>query len=81
MSIKAEKQVYMLEGNKSQQIWAMAYDYDGYYFPVLYGVRYDGYDKNVIRIVGSRIYPVHPGETRVQIHWHDFSGDFIVRVS
>ena len=80
MTVKAEKQVYTLTGG-SAQVWAMAFDTDGFVFPVVSGVTFDGYDTSVINIVGSRIYPVGEGRTRVYIHWHGFSGDFVVYVN
>lgn len=77
--VKAEKQVYTIE--KSCHIWTMAMDSDGFVFPVLWGgVRFEGYDKSVIRIVGSRIYPVGAGTTRVTLRWCGLSGDFVVHV-
>ena len=74
--IKAEKQVYYVE--KSQQVWTMAYDTDGFIFPVLFGVTFDGYDESVIKIVGGRIYAVGDGMTRVKVHWNGMTGDFAV---
>lgn len=80
MTVKAEQQVYTLQKN-SQQIWVMAYDTDGDVFPILLGATFDGYDTSVIQMIGSRIYPVGPGTTRVNLHWHGFSGDFVVHVT
>ena len=80
MTVKAEKQVYTLNGN-SRHVWAIAFDSDGFVFPLFFGVTFDGYDRSVIRIVGSRIYPVGEGVTRVRIRWHGFSGDFVVHVN
>ena len=58
----------------------MAYDNDGYVFPVLLGTRFYGYDKSIIRIVGGRMYPVGEGTTRVFLNWHGMRGDFQVHV-
>ena len=79
MTVKAENQVYRLT-DESVRVWAIAFDADGYNFPVLSGVTFDGYDPSVVRIVGSRIYPVGEGRTRVYLRWHGFSGDFVVYV-
>ena len=79
MTVKAENQVYRLT-DESVRVWAIAFDADGYCFPVLSGVTFDGYDPSVVRIVGSRIYPVGEGRTRVYLRWHGFSGDFVVYV-
>ena len=75
-TIKAEKQRYDIK--QSEHIWTMALDSDGYYYPILFGVRFDGYDKSIIRIVGSRIFAVGNGVTRVRLHWHGYTGDFMV---
>ncbi len=64
-----------------EQIWVMAFDADGLCFPILTGLRFDGYDSSVIRIVGTRIYPVSPGDARVYVHWHGFTSSFVVHVS
>ncbi|MCR5783571.1 MAG: hypothetical protein K6G90_12660 [Clostridia bacterium] len=79
VTIKAEKQSYTI--SKSEQIWVMAFDTDYYIFPILSGMSFDGYDTSVIRIVGTRMFPVAPGDTRVWVHWHGFSGDFVVHVT
>ena len=78
MTVKAENQVYHI--SKPAQVWIMAYDSDGYIFPVLLGTKFYGYDRSVIRIVGGRIYPVGEGSTRVFINWHGLTGDFLVNV-
>ena len=78
LTIKAEKQVYTL--SRSQKIWVMALDSDGFTFPILFGATFDGYDKSVIRMIGSRMYAVSKGTTRVYVHWHGLSGDFVVHV-
>ncbi len=79
LTVKAEHQSYTI--NKSEHIWIMAYDTDLICFPLLTGLRFDGYDTSVIKIVGTRIFPVSPGNTRVRVHWHGFSGDFVVHVT
>ena len=56
----------------------MAFDSDGSVFPLLSGFTFDGYDTSVIRIVGSRIYAVSEGTTRVYVHWRGLTGDFVV---
>ena len=79
ITVKAEKQSYTV--SESEQIWIMAFDSDGFVFPLLTGLSFDGYNKSVIRIIGTRIIPIAPGDTRVYVHWHGFSGDFIVHVT
>ena len=79
MTVKAEKQVYDI--SKPTQVWVMAFDTDGYIVPVLTGTRFYGYDKNVIRMVGGRMYPVGEGTTRVFLNWHGIRGDFLVNVT
>ncbi len=78
-TIKAENQSYTL--NKSQQIWIIAFDSDGFYFPLLSaGVTFSGYDESVVKFVGSVATPVGPGATRVFISWRGFTGDFVIHV-
>ncbi|MBQ6020237.1 MAG: hypothetical protein IJL26_08680 [Clostridia bacterium] len=79
LTVKAEHESYTID--KSEQIWIMGFDADGFNFPILTDLRFDGYDTSVIRIVGTRIFPVAPGDTRVLVHWHGFSGDFVVHVT
>ena len=79
LAIKAEHLSYTI--SKSERIWIMAFDADGLCFPLLTDLCFDGYDKSVIRIVGSRIYPVAPGDTRVWVHWHGFTSSFVVHVT
>ena len=79
LTIKAEKQVYNIKN--SEHIWILAYDSDGIYFPLLYGMSFDGYDKSVINIVGTTIYAVGTGSTCVNVHWHGFSGQFVVHTA
>ncbi|MBQ6266703.1 MAG: hypothetical protein IJK64_02905 [Clostridia bacterium] len=76
--IKAEKQVYHV--TDSAKLWVMAFDSDCFSFPLLFGTRFDGYDRSVIRISGGRIYAVGKGSTRVQLHWNGLHGDFFVYV-
>ena len=76
--VKAEKLIYTI--SESEQIWVMAFDRDGFVFPLLTGITFDGYDTSVVRIVGTRMFPVSPGETRVWIHWHGFTSSFVVQV-
>ena len=76
ITVKAEKQVYTVKN--SEQVFVMAFDSDGYVYALLSGATFDGYDDSVIRIVGSRIYAVSEGTTRVTVHWHGLSGDFVV---
>ena len=79
LTVKAEHLSYTI--SKSEQIWIMAFDADGLCFPILTGLCFDGYDTSVIRIVGTRIIPVAPGDTRVWVHWHGFTSSFVVHVS
>ena len=81
LTVKAEKQVYTLAVNGSAQVIPMAYDADGMVFPLLAGVTFADYDPAVIRIVGGRIYPVAPGDTRATLSWRGFTGDFVVHVT
>ncbi len=67
--------------NKSERFWVMAFDTDGFCFPLLTGVTFDGYDKSVVRIFGGRLIPVSPGTTHVTVHWHNFSDSFVVTVT
>ena len=64
-----------------KNISGMAFDTDGFCFPLLTGVRFDGYDKSIVRIVGGLLIPVSPGTTRVTVHWHNFSDSFVVTVT
>ena len=81
LTVKAEKQVYTLSMKESRQVIPMAFDADGMVFPLLVGVTFADYDPAVINIVGGRIYPVSPGDTRVALTWRGFSGDFVVHVT
>ena len=78
ITVKAEHQVYTIE--KTKHINVMAFDSDGFVYPVFLGVTFDGYDPSVIRMVGSTVYPVGKGMTRVHVHWCGLSGDFVVYV-
>ncbi len=77
--IKAENLSYTI--NKSEHIWIMAFDSDGLCFPILTDVYFDGYDKSVVRIIGTRLIPIAPGDTRVWVHWHGFTSSFVVHVT
>ncbi len=79
LTIKSEDQVYNI--SKSKQVWVLTYDNDGYIFPVLTGVRFYGYDRSVVRIVGGRLFPVGEGSTRVFICWHGVTDSFLVNVT
>ena len=79
LTVKAEKQVYTI--SKPTQVWIIAYDNDGYTFPVLLGTRFYGYDKSVVRFVGGMMFPVGEGTTRVFLNWHGMTGDFLVHVT
>ncbi len=78
LMIKAEQLSYTISG--SEKIWVMAFDTDGFCFPLLTGLSFDGYDTSVIKIVETTIYPVAPGNTRVFVHWHGFTSSFVVQV-
>ena len=78
-AVKAEQLSYTI--NKSKVIMIMAFDTDGFCFPLLTDLRFDGYDKSVIRMVGTCIVPVSPGDTRVYVHWHGLSDSFVVHVT
>lgn len=79
LTVKAERLSYTI--SESERIWIMAFDADGICYPVLTGVRFDGYDKSVIKMIGSRVIPVAPGETRVWVHWGGFTSSFVVHVT
>ncbi len=79
IAVKAEHLSYTI--NKSEQIWIMAFDSDGFCFPLLTDMYFDGYDTSVVRIVGTLLIPVAPGDTRVYVHWHGFSDSFVVHVT
>lgn len=64
-----------------KNISVMAFDTDGFCFPLLTGVRFDGYDKSIVRVVGGLLIPVSPGTTRVTVHWYNFSDSFVVTVT
>lgn len=77
--VKASQEVYTID--KSEHIWVTAYDPDGIYFPILTGYCFDGYDESVVKIVGSRMYPVSAGTTRVTVRWRGLSSEFVVHVT
>ena len=78
LTIKAEDQSYTI--SKPTQLWVMAYDSDGYVFPVLLGTRFYGYDRSVIRMVGGLMIPVGEGTTHVFLNWHGIIADCLVKV-
>ena len=78
LTVKAEHLSYTI--SKSEQIWIMAFDADGLCFPILTDLCFDGYDTSVIKMIGTRLIPVSPGDTRVWVHWHGFTSSFVVHV-
>lgn len=78
LAVKPEKMAYTI--SRPTQLWVMAYDSDGYVFPVLLGTRFYGYDKSVIRMVGGLMIPVGEGSTRVFLDWHGNKADCLVTV-
>ena len=78
LTVKAEHLSYTIR--KSEQIWIMAFDADGLCFPILTDLCFDGYDTSVIKMIGTRLIPVSPGDTRVWVHWHGFTSSFVVHV-
>lgn len=79
LTVKAEKPSYVI--SRPTQLWVMAYDSDGYVFPVLAGTRFYGYDRSVIRMVGCMMIPVGEGTTRVFLNWHGIPADCLVTVA
>ncbi len=79
IAVKAEHLTYTI--SKTEPFWVMAFDTDDFCFPLLTGVRFDGYDKSIVRIVGGLLIPVSPGTPRVTVHWHNFSDSFVVTVT
>ena len=78
VTVKPEKLVYTISG--PTELWVMAYDGDGYVFPVLAGTRFYGYDRSVIRMVGGMMFPVGEGTTRVFLDWNGIRSDCLVHV-
>ena len=78
-TIKAEHQKYTI--NKPENILVMGIDSDGMYFPFIFGARLSGYDKSVIKVIGTVVIPVAPGTTRVHMSRFGFTGDFTVTVT
>ena len=78
VTVKPEKLEYTISG--PTELWVMAYDGDGYVFPVLSGTRFYGYDKTVIRMVGGMMFPVGEGTTRVFLEWNGIRSDCLVHV-
>ena len=79
LTVKAEQQTYQI--SKPTQVWILAYDTDGFVFPVLTGTCLYGYDRSVVRFVGGLMIPVHAGTTRVFFNWHGMTGDYLVTVT
>ena len=78
VTVKPEKLEYTI--SKPTELWVMAYDGDGYVFPVLAGTRFYGYDRSVIRMVGGLMVPVGEGSTRVFLDWNGIRSDCLVHV-
>ena len=79
LTIAAEQPAYTVE--KNQQIWIFAYDSDNFNSPVLAGIRYSGYDRSLIRIVGNTVFALDTGTTRVTATWNGYTCDFVVHAS
>ena len=79
LTIAAEQPAYTVE--KNQQIWIFAYDSDNFNSPVLAGIRYSGYDRSLIRIVGNTVFALGTGTTRVTATWNGYTCDFVVHAS
>ena len=76
LTIAAEQPTYNVE--KTQQIWIFAYDSDNFNSPILAGIRYSGYDRSIIRIVGNTVIAVGTGTTRVNACWNGYTCSFVV---
>ena len=76
LTIAAEQPTYNVE--KRQQIWIFAYDSDNFNSPILTGIRYSGYDRSIIRIVGNTVFAVGTGTTRVNACWNGYTCSFVV---
>ena len=76
LTIAAEQPTYNVE--KHQQIWIFAYDSDNFNSPILTGIRYSGYDRSIIRIVGNTVFAVGTGTTRVNACWNGYTCSFVV---
>ena len=76
LTIAAEQPTYNVE--KTQQIWIFAYDSDNFNSPILAGIRYSGYDRSIIRIVGNTVFAVGTGTTRVNACWNGYTCSFVV---
>ena len=48
---------------------------------ILFGVKFYGYDKSVIRMAGNFIIPINEGKTTVTAEWLGMTTEFIVYVS
>jgi len=62
----------------SAYVMIFAYDSDNFNTSLLAGVKYSGYDKSLIRIVGNTVTATGTGKTRVTATWNGYSCDFIV---
>ena len=76
ITIAAMEPVMTVE--KSKHIMIFAYDSDNFNSPLLFGVKYGGYDESLIKIVGNRVYARGTGTTRVTAEWNGYTCDFIV---
>ncbi len=76
LTIAAEQPTYNVE--KTQQIWIFAYDSDNFNSPILAGIRYSGYDRSIIRIIGNTVFAVGTGTTRVNACWNGYTCSFVV---
>ena len=76
ITIAAKEPVLTVE--KSKHITIFAYDSDNFNTPVLFGVKYSGYDASLIRIKGNRVKALGVGTTRVTATWKGYSCDFVV---
>lgn len=76
LTIAAQEPVLTVE--KSARVMIFAYDSDNFNSPVLTGVKYSGYDKSLIRIVGNRVYALGSGSARVTAAWNGCTCDFVV---
>lgn len=76
ITIAAQDPVLTVES--SAHIRIFAYDSDNFNTPVLAGVRYSGYDKSLIRVIGNRVFALGTGSTRVTASWNGYTCDFIV---
>ncbi len=76
ITIAAEEPVLTVE--KSESVMIFAYDSDNFNTPILAGIKYSGYDPSLICIVGSRVFALGAGTTRVTAEWNGYTCDFVV---